>query len=113
MCFWFFKKKSETDLYKNSLAKVHANVGALGVCEQALANQNIVLPEFVELKDKLSYLGATKIAKADKIDDKIANTIGDLKIVVSKSMNDRDLEKAKEIINKINLLVAERKAITQ
>ena len=113
MCFWFFKKKNETDLYKDSLAKVHANLGALGVCEQALLNQNIKLPEFDELKEKLTYVGATKYPKADNIDDKIANAIGDLKIVVSKTMNDRDLEKSKEIIIKISLLVAERKAITK
>ncbi len=111
MCF--FRKKKETDIYKNSLDKVHSNQGDLLVCEQALLNQKIEIESFNKLKESLSYIGATKIAKANKIDDKISATIGDLKIVVSKSMQEKDIEKAKEIINKINLLIAERKAITK
>ena len=69
--------------------------------------------EIEEVLRLLKYeVGPSKEKDANKIDHKIANKIGDLKIVLAKDKDNCE-EKALEILNLIKIDVAERKVYSK
>ena len=77
------------------------------------ANLSDIKKEIEEVLRLLKYeVGPSKEKDANKIDHKIANKIGDLKIVLAKDKDNCE-EKALEILNLIKIDVAERKVYSK
>ena len=110
MCF--FRKKG----YKKMLESHEEVVDNPRNLEATLAYVNdkeTVRKEIEEVLRLLKYeVGPSKDKDANKIDHKIANKIGDLKIVLTRDKDDSET-KALEILNLIKIDVAERKVYSK
>lgn len=89
-------------------ALIDDNVKALGVVAVQLESS----PDYVEkIKDiiaKYEYVSPRQSAETIDADKKIADRIGDLRIIASKMIKDKRCDEIDEIIQKIKILIAER-----
>ena len=103
------KLKKANKEHDNVLSDIDIIKDNAGVFEQlvVLAEGNDELVSNLRsMQDKIKYLNPSKDADAIKIDNKISNEIGDLKILFSKKeLND---EKVSKHLTEIKLLIAQR-----
>lgn len=102
----FFKKKTEVAKNANDeemLKTFGPRIQAMIV----LAQTEEAKKELANLKNKIEYMNVSPKPEIQKIDKKIDNALGDLKVSVIKNI---DLEQLKQEINLILAQVAEREA---
>lgn len=110
MCF--FRRKKGYAKMQESHEEVVDNVRNLEAT-MAYTKSEAVIKEMEEVLRLLKYeVGPSKEKDANKIDKKIANKIGDLKIVLAKGKEDSD-KKALDILAEIKVDVKERQVYSK
>lgn len=110
MCFFGRRRKDKKSMQNNKqviankkmIEQNECNIGVLIV----MADDNEIKNDLERIKDIIKYIEPVSAGKAMELDKKIANIIGDIKIILSKEKN---FEKIKDLIKKIEVCVAERK----
>lgn len=110
MCFF---RKNGYKKMQQSHEEVVDNAKNLEATLAYVNGKENIKKEIEEVLRLLKYeVGPSKEKDANKIDHKIANKIGDLKIVLAKDKDNCE-EKALEILNLIKIDVAERKVYSK
>lgn len=113
--FGLFKKKridkrNEEDLGKQSIiedrATIKNNVDSIEVLIAMVSDKEEIVSKLRKMQETIKYLNPSQEEEIHKMDQKIGNLLGDVKILLSKS--ELNSEKLEQSITDINVAIADR-----
>ncbi len=107
------KSKDTDEKIIESRGDVNGNVQAIEVLLVLSEGKPELTERLKALQDKIKYLTPSSVKEVASIDEKIYNALGDAKIELSKTKNDKKSGKAEKYLDQVDLLIAERRAYTE
>lgn len=108
-----FGNKGEREVLLKNKRIIEDNANQINVLKEMAASEPELVAMLDELQDLLRYFNPTVNESAHKYDKKIADNIGDAKIILSKAEKKEDYKKAYDIVKEIKYLAVERKNVRQ
>jgi hypothetical protein len=111
MCFFHHKKNDNSEKLNSDHGLIDQNAKEVLVLE-SLSSENPELVKLLQdLEEKLKFLTSSHLDGVVSIDRKISGALDDLKIDLYKGLDEKNIQKVKEGIKRINAMVAERGAV--
>lgn len=108
--FFQIKKEEQEDEIENSKIRLENMVADMDITIE-LSKENEKLKESLqEIQDKLRYSPPASDKKTIQQDERVANRLGDLKILVARAKSKGTYSGCIRAINEIELLIVERNA---
>lgn len=108
MCL--FKKNKTSEKTLNDRELIESNSKTIESLIVLASDNTLLIGEFAAIKEKIKYLIPSSNSKIIDKDKQIKNTIGDLRIALTKSNGQSD-NKTNELITDLKLVIADRNAL--